>query len=130
LTIAGGFGDIRSGTKWIGERGWVWVDRGRFETSDPKWKREIAEREKKGNLELHLPVSPGHQRQFLDCVKSRQRTLTPVEVAHRSATTGHLGYISSVVGRKLRWDAEKQEIIGDSEATKLMSRPIRAPWHL
>jgi hypothetical protein len=77
-----------------------------------------------------LPVSPGHQREFLDCVKSRGRTLTPVEVAHRSQTPGHLGYIASVVGRKLLWDAAKQEIIGDAQASQLLSRPMRAPWHL
>ena len=77
-----------------------------------------------------LPVSPGHQREFLDCVKSRRRTLTPVEVAHRSQTPGHLGYVASVVGRKLRWDAAKQEIIGDAQAQQLLARAMRAPWKL
>ncbi len=130
LVIAGGYNDIKSGTKWIGEHGWVWVDRGRFETSEPSWKAEIAQREKKHDLEMALAISPGHQREFLDCVKSRKRTLTPVEIAHRSATPGHLGYLSSVVGRKLTWDAAKQEIIGDAQASQLLSRPMRGPWHL
>ena len=130
LVIAGGHDDIKGGTKWIGEHGWVWVDRGKFETSDPHWKDEIKEREQKKDLKVLLPVSPGHQRQFLDCVKSRQKTLTPVEVAHRSATPGHLGYIASVVGRTLKWDAARQEIVGDAEASKLLSRPMRAPWRL
>ncbi len=130
VVIAGGYPDIKGGTKWIGEHGWVWVDRNRFETSDPNWKKEIADREKKKDLAVLLPVSPGHQREFLNCVKSRKRTLTPVEVAHRSQTPGHLGYIASVVRRPLKWDAAKQEIVGDPEASKLMSRPIRAPWHL
>jgi predicted dehydrogenase len=130
VVIAGGHSAIKGGTKWIGENGWVWVDRGRFETSDPKWKEEVRRREEKKDLAVLLPVSPGHQREFLDCVKSRGRTLTPVEVAHRSQTPGHLGYIASVVGRKLRWDAEKQEIIGDTQASQLLSRPMRAPWHL
>ncbi len=130
LVIAGGYNDIKSGTKWIGEHGWVRVDRGVFETSEPNWKAEIAQREKKHDLEMALAISPGHQREFLDCVKSRKRTLTPVEIAHRSATPGHLGYISSVVGRKLKWDAEKQEIIGDAQASQLLSRPMRGPWHV
>jgi predicted dehydrogenase len=130
VVLAGGYGDIKGGTKWIGANGWVWVDRGRFETSDPKWKEEIKRREQKKDLAVLLPVSPGHERQFLDCVKSRQRTLTPVEVAHRSQTPGHLGYIASVVGRKLKWDAVKQDFVGDPEASKLLSRPMRAPWHL
>jgi predicted dehydrogenase len=130
LVIAGGHGDIKGGTKWIGENGWVWVDRGQFETSDKHWIKEIQEREKKQDLTIMLPVSPGHQKQFLECVKSRQKTLTPVEIAHRSQTPGHLGYIASVVGRKLKWDAAKQEIVDDPEATKLLSREMRAPWHL
>jgi predicted dehydrogenase len=130
LVIAGGYPDVKGGTKWIGESGWVWVDRGRFETSDPKWKDEIKKREEKKDLTVALAISPGHQREFLDCVKSRKKTLTPVEVAHRSQTPGHLGYVASVVGRKLRWDAAKQEIIGDAQAQQLLSRAMRAPWHL
>jgi hypothetical protein len=53
-----------------------------------------------------------------------------VEVAHRSQTPGHLGYVASVVGRKLRWDAAKQEIIGDAQAQQLLARALRAPWKL
>jgi predicted dehydrogenase len=130
VVLAGGHGDVRGGTKWIGEHGWVWVDRGKFETSDPKWKAEIKRREGKKDLEVLLKVSPGHEREFLDCVKSRKPTLTPVAVAHRSQTPGHLGYVASVVGRKLKWDAAKQEIVGDPEASKLLSHAMRAPWHL
>jgi predicted dehydrogenase len=130
LVIAGGHKHIRSGTKWIGEHGWVWVDRDGFETSDPHWKAEIQKREGKKDLAVLLPVSPGHQREFLDCVKSRKTTLTPVEVAHRSQTPGHLGYIAAVVGRKLKWDAARQEIVGDAEASKLLARAMRKPWHL
>jgi hypothetical protein len=140
LVIAGGHPDIKGGTKWIGENGWVWVNRGDekkkkpeergFDASNGQWIAEIKEREKKQDLAILLPVSPGHQRQFLDCVKSRQKTLTPVEIAHRSQTPGHLGYIAAVVGRKLKWDAAKQEIIDDPEASKLLSHAMRAPWHL
>jgi hypothetical protein len=63
-------------------------------------------------------------------VKSRRKTLTPVETAHRSAVPGHLALISMLTGRKLKWDPEKEEIAGDSEATKLMGREFRAPWKL
>lgn len=130
LVIAGGHGDIRGGAKWIGEHGWVSVDRGHFEASNADWKKEIREREKKGDLEVTLYDSPGHQREFLDCIKSRKRTLTPIEVAHRSQTPGHLGYIASVVGRKIRWDAAKQQIVDDAEAAKLLAKKMREPWHL
>jgi len=130
LVIAGGYGDIGGGAKWIGEHGWVAVDRGRLDASKPEWKKEVREREKKKDLAVLLVNSPGHQREFLDSVKSRARTLTPVEVAHRSQTPGHLGYIASVVGRKLKWDAARQRIVGDPEASKLLATKMRVPWHL
>ena len=117
VVIAGGHEDIQGGAKWIGPNGWVSVDRGKFTASDVQWLRDIQAREKKGELEIQLYKSPGHFREFIDSIKSRKRTLTPVEIAHRSQTPGHLGYIASVTGRKLKWDAAKQEIIGDAEAT-------------
>ncbi len=130
LVIAGGYGEIRSGAKWIGPNGWVWVNRGKIEASDPQWIRDIQEREKKGDLKVTLYKSPGHHKEFLDSIKSRKRTLTPVEIAHRSQSPGHLGYIAAVVGRKLKWDAAKQEITGDAEASKLLSKKMREPWKI
>jgi hypothetical protein len=108
----------------------VHVDRGHFETSTKEWMEEIKNKEKDGQLDITLYKSPGHAQEFIDSCKSRKRTLTPVEIAHRSQTPGHLGYIASVVGRKLKWDAARQAIVGDDEAAKLMSKTMRAPWHL
>jgi predicted dehydrogenase len=130
VVIAGGYGEIKGGTKWIGPQGWVHVDRGHIAASNPEWIKEIQAQEKSGNLKIRLYKSPGHAQEFVDSVKSRKRTLTPVEVAHRSQTPGHLGYIASVVGRTLKWNAAKQQIIGDAEATKLLSKTMRAPWRL
>jgi len=130
VVIAGGEKDIQAGAKWIGPNGWVRVDRSKFEASDPQWVRDIQVLDKKGELKIALYNSPGHAKNFIDCVKSRQRTLTPAEVAHRSQTPGHLGYIAARVGRKLQWDAVKQEIIGDAEASKMLAPQMRAPWHL
>jgi hypothetical protein len=63
-------------------------------------------------------------------VKSRKPTITPVEVAHHSTLPGHLGLIALLVGRKLKWDAKREVILGDAEASKLMTRPYRQPWKL
>ncbi|MEI7955546.1 MAG: Gfo/Idh/MocA family oxidoreductase [Verrucomicrobiota bacterium] len=128
--IAGGYEEIKGGAKWIGPNGWVRVDRGTLDASNKDWIREIQKLDKAGTLKVQLYNSPGHHKEFLDSVKSRKRTLTPVEIAHRSQTPGHLGYIASVVGRKLKWDAVKQEIIGDPEATALLSKKMRSPWHI
>jgi chromosome segregation ATPase len=61
-------------------------------------------------------------------VKSRQPTIAPVETAHHSAIPGHLGLISMLVGRKIKWDVAKEVIVGDSEASKLLTRAYRKPW--
>lgn len=125
MTIAGGHDDIIKGTKWIGEDGWVWVTRGKID-AQPK---ELLN-EKFGAEEINLFRSPGHWRNFLDCVKSRETTLAPCEVAHRSATPGHLGQIAMLLGRKIRFNPDTEEIIDDATATRMLGRAMRSPWHL
>ena len=129
MTIAGGYNDIEGGTKWIGTEGWVWVNRdGRFEASNPEWKKGKSLPEELRKVKLY--ESKGHQRNFLDCVKSRQPTITPVETAHHSAIPGHLGLISMLVGRKIQWDVASEKIIGDPEASKRLTRAYRPPWKM
>jgi predicted dehydrogenase len=128
MIIAGGYSDIRSGTKWIGSEGWVWVDREKFDASNSEWKewKQVPENLRK----VKLTESRNHYRNFLDCVKSRKPTITPVETAHHSLIPGHLSLISMLVGRKITWDPVKEQIIGDAEASKLLTRDYRAPWKL
>lgn len=128
MTIAGGHSDIRSGTKWVGTDGWVWVDRGTFEASNEEWRdyKDLPDNLRK----VKLYESSNHQANFLDCIKSRKPTITPAEIAHHSATPGHLGLISMLVGRKIKWDVQKEQIVNDPEACKLLTRPFRAPWTL
>jgi predicted dehydrogenase len=128
MVIAGGHPDIRGGTKWIGTDGWVWVDRGGFDASNQEWRdfKQLPENLRK----VKLYESSNHQRTFLDCVKSRKPTITPVQVAHHSAIPGHLGLISMLVGRKLKWDVKRERIEGDDDAVKLLTRAYRPPWAL
>ncbi|MHB8523215.1 MAG: Gfo/Idh/MocA family protein [Limisphaerales bacterium] len=128
MTIAGGHSDIRSGTKWIGTDGWVWVDRGGFEASNAEWKKRGPLPEELRKVKLY--ESANHWRNFLECVKSRKPTIAPVDAGHHSALPGQLGLISMLVGRKIKWDAKKEVILGDAEASKLLSRPYREPYKL
>ena len=91
------------GTKWIGKDGWVWVDRSGFDASNPEWVKEesLPESVAQGAA---LSISNEHRRNFLDSVKSRKPTITPVQTAHHSTIPGHLGLISMLVGRKMQWD--------------------------
>jgi predicted dehydrogenase len=128
MTIAGGYPDIKMGTKWIGTEGWVYVDRGRFDVSNPAWKQgKYLPRELR---KVKLYHSSNHQQNFLDCIRTRQATVTPVEVGHHSAIPGHLCLISMLTGKKIRWDVKEEKIIGDPEASKLTTREYRAPWKM
>ena len=129
VILAGGHNDIKGGTKWIGTDGWVWVNRGNaFESSNPGWAESRVLPENLRKVKLY--ESNDHWRNFLDCVISRKPTITPVEVAHHSAVPGHLGLIAMWVKRKIKWDAQKEVIVGDAEASQLLRRPFRPPWKL
>jgi len=69
-----------------------------------------------------------HVRNFLDCIKTRQRPAADVEEGHRVSTACHLANISLRVGRKIRWDPQREEIVGDREASAMLVRPYRKPW--
>jgi predicted dehydrogenase len=128
LTIAGGSPAIPMGTKWIGTDGWVWVDRSGFDASNPDWVKPDSLPDDLRKIKLY--ESAEHRRNFLDSVKSRKPTITPVETAHHSTIPGHLGLISMLVGRKLHWDVATETILNDSAASELLSRPYRSPYKL
>jgi predicted dehydrogenase len=113
------------GTVWYGEKGWIHVRRGKLEADPPDVIKEVI-----GPNEIKLYESRDHQRNFLDCVKSRKKTITPIEIAHRSISVGLLGEIAMLTEQKLRWDPEKEVFLNSDEANRMLSRPMRAPWHL
>jgi len=82
--------------------------------------------------EIHLYEEPegSDDHCFIECVKSRKETCSPIEIAHRSTTIGYLGHIAILLKRKLNWDPEQERFVNDPEADKLLSRPMRPPWHL
>ncbi len=69
-----------------------------------------------------------HARNFIDCIKSRQQPIADVEEGHQVSTACHLANISMKVGRMIRWDAEKEQIIGDKEANAMVEHSYRKPW--
>ena len=114
------------GTTWHGELGWVHVDRGnRISASDPKILEEVI-----GENEIHLYKSDNHYQNFVDCVRSGKPTIAPVEVAYRAISVALLGEIAMTTGQTIKWDPDKEEIIGNPRASGLLSRPYRQPWTL
>src|SRR4029077_14949007 len=68
-----------------------------------------------------------HVRNFLDCVKSRQVPAADVEGGHRSVTSCHLANIALKLKRTVRWDADKEDAVGDAEASALLTKHYRSP---
>ena len=94
------------------------------ETGPPQfWTKAIVD--KSGDSRAQLKQ---HVRNFLDCVKTRKQPISDLESGHRVATACHLANLSLRLGRRLGWDADRETILDDPEAAKLLVRPYRAPW--
>ena len=115
----------RNGVRFEGSDGWVWVTRGELTASDDALlTTPLAE------SALHLEQSGDHMGNFFECVRSRKDPICHVEVGHRSASVCHLGAISLRLGRKLQWDPEQQQFVGDgaAEGNAYVVRERRKPY--
>ncbi|MDB6137851.1 MAG: iolG 4 [Verrucomicrobiaceae bacterium] len=145
MLISNEHADVKMGAKWVGSDGWVWVDRSGFDSSNADLKEVLNRRDEKTGqvvqsarpkklgddvIKVKLYDSPGHQRNFLDCVKSHQPTITPVTTGHHSAIPGHLALIALMTNSTIKWDPEKEVITGNEAASKLLNREYRGPWKL
>ncbi len=107
---------------WIGNRGW----RAPLQAEPASVLQSVI-----GPNEMHLFTCPqGEQRNFLDCVKSRQECYFPPEIGQRCFTIAHIGNIAMLLGRKLKWDPERERFVNDDEANRMLGRAMRSPWHL
>jgi hypothetical protein len=69
-----------------------------------------------------------NKRDWIDCIRSRRKPFCDLESGHRVAVTCNLANMSLRLGRAIRWDPEKEQVIGDKEAAAMCVRPYRAPW--
>jgi predicted dehydrogenase len=74
------------------------------------------------------PAGKAQMKNFLDCVASRGRPVADIEEGHISTALCELGTISQNLGRSLTWDEDKEQVVGDEEANKLLRREYRKPW--
>lgn len=113
------------GLKFIGKEGWIFVHihGGKLEASSDNLLSIKPE-----TLEVQLGRSPGHHRNFIDCVKSREATMATAEIGHRTATICHLNNIAMILGRPVRWDPAAEEIVGDAEANALLMPSMREKY--
>jgi len=118
-----------------GTQGTVYVDTrsyqvlpergGQFQSNQPRMKPEEVSANR-GNAEL----TAAHARNFLDCIKSRKRPHADVEIGHRSTSFILLANISLAVGKRLEWDADKEQFTNCDEANGLLQYEYRKPWKL
>lgn len=133
-------GDNKQGVRFEGSDGWIYVSRGdvgvtasdpvseqkptdSFQASDP----QILQSEI-GEDEIHLYESEEQHGNWLRCIKSRELTVAPAEVAHRSCSACLIYHIAMQLPRKLHWDPINERFKNDDEANAMLSRPQRAPW--
>ena len=113
------------GNTFIGTEGWLSVDRGELFSHD----RNILRNVQMKDSDRRLYASSDHFRNFIDCIKSRKATISPLEAAIRSDTISHLSDICIRTGRPVKWDPEREKLVGGTaDQSKFLNRPMRDPW--
>ena len=123
-----------NGLRFIGENGWIWVTRGRYQegvrnntlnASDLKILTSGI-----GPNEVHLHNSPknDHHLDWLTSIRTRKDPAANAEVGHRSCTACLLAHAAMKLERPLKWDPAKERFLNDDEANGLLRRKQRAPY--
>jgi predicted dehydrogenase len=122
------------GVAFIGNRGTVVVDRGKWEVlpetenvdGKPSYltpAMPVQQRRDDGGLDAHMV-------NFVECIKTREQPTCNAAVAARAAVTAHLGNIAFKTGRRLTWDDAAGAFPGDAEANALLQPAYRSPWRV
>ena len=111
--------------RFIGTKGEVLASRGKVETS-PK---ELV-RHKFGPNDVQVYESKNHRENFITSILSRQPTICPASVGHRTGTICQLAGIAERTGRPLKWDPKAEKIIGDDAANAMQDRPRRKGYEM
>lgn len=129
-----------NGVRFEGTEGWIFVSRGNvgvtatdpgadgkaneaFKASDNRILKSII-----GENETQLYESPEQHTNWLECIREGRQPISHVEIAHRSGSACLVAHAAMKLGRRLRWDANREVFIGDDEANGLLSRPQRSPY--
>lgn len=111
------------GVRFIGDKGWVHVNRGKITASDPA----LLSLDFKDS-DQRLQESIHHHDDFLQSVKSRKDPVAPIEACHRATTLGLIADTATRLNRKLTWDWDREQFIDDAVANSMLSRLLRSPW--
>ncbi len=131
----------RNGIMFTGDMGRIFVNRG---TVNGKPVEDLASNPlPRDNFKIYdfdnvyrperagkLDAIVNHMGNFFDCVEARRTPISDIESQHRSVSTCHLGNISMRVGRKLKWDPQAEEFVGDAEANQYLKREQRSGYEV
>ncbi len=128
-----------NGIRFIGEDGWIWVTRGRYnaaEVAAGKRSRALDASDlkiltagiKDNELRLHASPKNDHHLDWLTSIRTRKEPVAPAEDGHRSCTACLLAHAAMKLGRELKWDPGRERFGDDAEANALLARRQRAPW--
>lgn len=135
-------GDFSNGIRFEGDDGWIFVTRGGGPVTDDDpdtgevtsgplqaSSRSILDSEI-GPNEIHLYDGEEQHANWIRCIKTRERTAAPPEIAHRSCSTCLISHIAMKIPRKLYWDPVNERFKNDDEANSMLSRPQRSPYKI
>lgn len=111
--------------RFIGTEGEIHVSRGRVASMPEELVRHRFTED-----EEQLRVSNDHRRDFIASIQSRQPTICPGIVGHRTASICHLAAIAERLVRPLQWDPAAEQITNDAEAKSMQDRPRREGYEL
>lgn len=119
-----------NGIWFEGDQGRIFVNRGKItgEAVEQLTADERAKYEEEIGKLYKGKERKGHMQNFFDCVKDRGEPVSDVFSHHRELSSCHLCNIAMLLKRKLRWDPQKEDFIGDAQASALVARPQRAAY--
>jgi len=113
------------GACFVGTAGRIAVDRDALVSDPPDIVREPLRPQ-----EVHLYRNTGHANNFLECVRTRKKTICDADIAHRAASALLLGGVAKQLKRTVKWDPQAEQFPGDEEANRLLSIAKRPPWRI
>jgi len=111
------------GACFVGTQGRIAVDRNALVSDPPDIVREPLRPD-----EVHLYRSDSHSGNFLECVRTRKKTICDIDIAHRAASALLLGGVAKQLQCTLRWDPQIERFTNEDEANRLLSIAKRPPW--
>ncbi len=123
------------GILFYGSDATMFVDRSYFEIiPEMTFSRDDFQTQKTAAARMNVqrgdPSHFDHVKNFIECMRTRQNPVSDIEIAHRSTSAPHLANIALRSGRQIKWDGQREQILGDAEASKRLSKEYRAPWKL